>query len=308
MWSRFELSLGINWWITQTRNERSVSFCRKHRASPFCRGVRWPVSIKLCERSSEGAAGTTLTGRRTESSCCPQVLTRVTFWGSDFVFQKPHPWGKTPAEEERNEVMTAAWITLWFTWNPEADSACLRLWMCWQRRDLHLFSSSCRTWLMISPRSWAGTSGAWSWVCSCWPLSMIPTSSGTQWRFSSVLHAKHQILSFISCVKTPPRCIFLAFAAHLNSGFTEIVLCVLPFGKRWLGLSTHPCLFQGAGTEEACLIDILASRTNDEIKTINAFYKKREWSPAGNRIPDLGLIFPLQSSSASRLWLTSDIV
>lgn len=31
---------------------------------------------------------------------------------------------------------------------------------------------------------------------------------------------------------------------------------------------------QGAGTEEAGLIDILASRTNAEIKTINAFYKK----------------------------------
>lgn len=36
-------------------------------------------------------------------------------------------------------------------------------------------------------------------------------------------------------------------------------------------------LWQGAGTEEACLIDILASRSNDEIKAINAFYKKSEW-------------------------------
>ncbi|XP_072227452.1 annexin A4 [Leuresthes tenuis] len=31
---------------------------------------------------------------------------------------------------------------------------------------------------------------------------------------------------------------------------------------------------KGAGTEEACLIDILASRTNDEIQAINAVYKK----------------------------------
>lgn len=36
------------------------------------------------------------------------------------------------------------------------------------------------------------------------------------------------------------------------------------------------CQWQGAGTEEACLIDILASRSNDEIKAINAFYKKSE--------------------------------
>ncbi|XP_068191371.1 annexin A4 [Antennarius striatus] len=32
---------------------------------------------------------------------------------------------------------------------------------------------------------------------------------------------------------------------------------------------------KGAGTEEACLIDILASRSNAEINTINAFYKKQ---------------------------------
>lgn len=35
---------------------------------------------------------------------------------------------------------------------------------------------------------------------------------------------------------------------------------------------------QGAGTEEACLIDILASRSNDEINAINEIYKK------GNRV------------------------
>lgn len=52
---------------------------------------------------------------------------------------------------------------------------------------------------------------------------------------------------------------------------------------------TQLSLSQGAGTEEACLIDILASRTNGEIKAINAFYKKREWSPATDRIPDRGL-------------------
>lgn len=44
---------------------------------------------------------------------------------------------------------------------------------------------------------------------------------------------------------------------------------------------------QGAGTEEACLIDILASRTNDEIKAITAFYKKRKQVPSMNRIPDI---------------------
>lgn len=67
-------------------------------------------------------------------------------------------------------------------------------------------------------------------------------------------------------------------------------------------------LSQGAGTEEACLIDILASRTNDEIKAINAFYKKRERGPAQDRVPDLGLIYHLRSGGASGLCMTSDIV
>lgn len=34
------------------------------------------------------------------------------------------------------------------------------------------------------------------------------------------------------------------------------------------------CLLQGAGTDEACLIEILASRTNAEIKALNIAYKK----------------------------------
>lgn len=68
-------------------------------------------------------------------------------------------------------------------------------------------------------------------------------------------------------MKTPPEVHFLLFGAHLKSDFPEIVLRAKP-----------AVLFQGAGTEEACLIDVLASRTNDEVKAINAFYKKREWS------------------------------
>lgn len=42
------------------------------------------------------------------------------------------------------------------------------------------------------------------------------------------------------------------------------------------------CSPQGAGTEEACLIDILASRTNDEIKAINAFYTKSKRLPSAH--------------------------
>lgn len=73
----------------------------------------------------------------------------------------------------------------------------------------------------------------------------------------------------------------------------------------WLGTAlTQLRLSQGAGTEEACLIDILASRTNDEIKAINAFYKKCEWSPAADRIPGLRLLY----DRASGLCLISDIV
>lgn len=36
--------------------------------------------------------------------------------------------------------------------------------------------STHRTLLMTCPRSWAGTSAAWSWACWCWHLCTTPTS------------------------------------------------------------------------------------------------------------------------------------
>lgn len=166
-----------------------------------------------------------LTGRRTESLCCPQVLTRVTFWGNDFVFQQPHPWGKTPAEEERNVWSHDSCVDNRLIYLKSTGRFCLFMFVYGRAGsdlDLHLFSSSNRTWLMICPRSWAGTSGVWFWVCSCWPLSMIPTSSGTRWRFSSILHAKYQILSFMS--ETAWKPLRGAFFSGLCSSFKTQIL------------------------------------------------------------------------------------
>lgn len=63
---------------------------------------------------------------------------------------------------------------------------------------------------------------------------------------------------------------------------------------------------QGAGTEEACLVDILASRSNDEIKAINAFYKKSKWALSVNRISDRSLCVSV-TDGAPGLRMISDI-
>lgn len=175
-----------------------------------------------------------LTGRRTESLCCPQVLTRVTFLGKRLCLP-----ATTPLRED------ASW----------GGAECVKSWQLRgspsdlleiHRRirlvyvvygcagadlDLHLFSSSNRTWLMICPQSWAGTSGVWFWVCSCWPPSMMPTSSGTRLRFSSILHAKYQIEIRFSrdCAMCAP--VWQPLAWTLNPPV------FVPGGRDWRSLS-----------------------------------------------------------------------
>lgn len=53
--------------------------------------------------------------------------------------------------------------------------------------------------------------------------------------------------------------------------------------QEWAGAAGNPCAWsmflpswQGAGTDEACLIEILSSRSNAEIKEINRIYKQGE--------------------------------
>lgn len=65
---------------------------------------------------------------------------------------------------------------------------------------------------------------------------------------------------------------------------------------------------KGAGTEEACLIDILASRSNAEIKTINAFYKKGKCATSMNSISDIRSRCVSASAGAYALCMISDIV
>uniref|UniRef100_A0A8D2ZFX2 Annexin n=1 Tax=Scophthalmus maximus TaxID=52904 RepID=A0A8D2ZFX2_SCOMX len=66
-------------------------------------------------------------------------------------------------------------------------------------------------------------------------------------------------------------------STELSGNFCSVVLGLLMLAPVYDAYELRNAM-KGAGTEEAGLIDILASRTNAEIKTINAFYKK------GNRV------------------------
>ncbi|XP_061886945.1 annexin A4 [Entelurus aequoreus] len=62
-------------------------------------------------------------------------------------------------------------------------------------------------------------------------------------------------------------------SSELSSNFRSVVLGLLMLAPAY-DASELRAAIKGAGTEEACLIDILASRSNAEIQAINAFYKK----------------------------------
>uniref|UniRef100_A0A665VQQ8 Annexin n=1 Tax=Echeneis naucrates TaxID=173247 RepID=A0A665VQQ8_ECHNA len=62
-------------------------------------------------------------------------------------------------------------------------------------------------------------------------------------------------------------------SSELSGNFRSVVLGLLMLQPVYDAYELRTAM-KGAGTEEACLIDILASRTNAEIKTINAVYKK----------------------------------
>uniref|UniRef100_A0A3B4V166 Annexin n=1 Tax=Seriola dumerili TaxID=41447 RepID=A0A3B4V166_SERDU len=62
-------------------------------------------------------------------------------------------------------------------------------------------------------------------------------------------------------------------SSELSGNFRSVVLGLLMLAPVYDAYELRNAM-KGAGTEEACLVDILASRTNAEIKTINAFYKK----------------------------------
>lgn len=62
-------------------------------------------------------------------------------------------------------------------------------------------------------------------------------------------------------------------SSELSGNFRSVVLGLLMLSPVYDATELRNAM-KGAGTEEACLIDILASRSNAEINTINAFYKK----------------------------------
>ncbi|XP_061118753.1 annexin A4-like [Conger conger] len=61
--------------------------------------------------------------------------------------------------------------------------------------------------------------------------------------------------------------------SELTGNFESVVLGLLKLAPKY-DVDELRTAMKGAGTEEACLIDILASRTNAEIKTITACYNK----------------------------------
>ncbi|XP_072311521.1 annexin A4 [Eucyclogobius newberryi] len=63
-------------------------------------------------------------------------------------------------------------------------------------------------------------------------------------------------------------------SSELSGNFRTVVLGLLMLAPVYDAYELNTAM-KGAGTEEAALIDILASRSNEEIRTINAFYKKK---------------------------------
>ncbi|KAM9793853.1 annexin A4 [Syngnathus typhle] len=63
-------------------------------------------------------------------------------------------------------------------------------------------------------------------------------------------------------------------SSELSGNFRSVVLGLLMLAPVYDAYELQTSM-KGAGTEEACLIDILASRSNTEIQTINAAYKKQ---------------------------------
>ncbi|KAM6901196.1 annexin A4 [Lycodopsis pacificus] len=63
-------------------------------------------------------------------------------------------------------------------------------------------------------------------------------------------------------------------SSELSGNFRCVVLGLLMLAPVYDAYELKTAI-KGAGTEEACLIDILASRTNVEIKAINELYKKQ---------------------------------
>ncbi|XP_008324554.1 annexin A4 isoform X1 [Cynoglossus semilaevis] len=62
-------------------------------------------------------------------------------------------------------------------------------------------------------------------------------------------------------------------SSELSGNFKSVVLGLLMLPPVYDAYELRNAI-KGAGTDEACLIDILASRSNAEVKTISSFYRK----------------------------------
>uniref|UniRef100_A0AAQ4Q3Z7 Annexin n=1 Tax=Gasterosteus aculeatus aculeatus TaxID=481459 RepID=A0AAQ4Q3Z7_GASAC len=82
-------------------------------------------------------------------------------------------------------------------------------------------------------------------------------------------------------------------SSELSGNFRSVVLGLLMLPPVYDAYELKFAM-KGAGTEEACLIDILASRTNAEIQTLNGVYKK------GKCVSSVDTMYDMRSISAGR--------
>ncbi|KAJ8406757.1 hypothetical protein AAFF_G00296730 [Aldrovandia affinis] len=71
--------------------------------------------------------------------------------------------------------------------------------------------------------------------------------------------------------------------SELTGNFEHLVMSMLKTPAQLAAYELKEAI-QGAGTDEACLIEILSSRSNEEIREINQIYKAERYSDEGFRL------------------------
>uniref|UniRef100_A0A7N8YP88 Annexin n=1 Tax=Mastacembelus armatus TaxID=205130 RepID=A0A7N8YP88_9TELE len=71
--------------------------------------------------------------------------------------------------------------------------------------------------------------------------------------------------------------------SELSGDFRKLVMAMMKAPAEFDASELHSAI-KGAGTDEACLIEILSSRSNAEIREINRIYKQGEMSQGENKL------------------------
>uniref|UniRef100_A0A8C7K1I0 Annexin n=1 Tax=Oncorhynchus kisutch TaxID=8019 RepID=A0A8C7K1I0_ONCKI len=83
---------------------------------------------------------------------------------------------------------------------------------------------------------------------------------------------KHQKIQGASCIPLPSQDLVKDLKSELSGNFEKLVLAMLKTPSQLDAYELKEAI-KGAGTDEACLIEILSSRSNAEIKELNQVYK-----------------------------------